>query len=89
MKKKFIHKKKVSWRKTLLVLQVIVLSPVLLSLIAINWLSDWLLTKWEPTAHGSCQSAINAWPEFVLPASLPCKTKKASRPSRANLLISK
>ncbi|WP_301856142.1 hypothetical protein [uncultured Duncaniella sp.] len=46
MKKKFIHKKKVSWRKTLLVLQVIVLSPVLLSLIAINWLSDWLLTKW-------------------------------------------
>lgn len=46
MKKKIINKKNVSVRKVLFALQVVVLSPVLLLLILVDFVCDWLLGKW-------------------------------------------
>lgn len=51
MKKRFI-KKKISWKKVFFNLQVCIFSPVLISLIGVNCLTDWLLQKW---------SAYRAW----------------------------
>lgn len=46
MKKKIINKQNVSVRKLLFMLQVIALSPLLLSLILIDLVCDWLLGLW-------------------------------------------